>query len=55
VLLATRVNPAERVDSGLRYETFEKDVPPDLQENILKLARDSQDGIWIVTIAEVFR
>ena len=47
------LNGLARFD-GLHFETFEKDAPPELQENILKLARDGQDGIWIVTITKLF-
>jgi signal transduction histidine kinase/ligand-binding sensor domain-containing protein len=47
------LNGLARFD-GLHFETFEKNAPPELQENILKLSRDNQDGIWIVTITKLF-
>jgi len=35
---------------GLHFSGFERDGPPELQENVQKLARDNKDGVWIATI-----
>jgi signal transduction histidine kinase/ligand-binding sensor domain-containing protein len=39
---------------GLHFRAFGGDSPPELQEDILKLARDNEDGVWIATITGLF-
>src|ERR1700734_3719580 len=39
---------------GLHFRGFEKDGPPELQEKILKVVRDNEDGIWIASITGFF-
>lgn len=43
------LNGLERFD-GLHFRGFERDGPPELQENVRKLVRDNKDGLWIATI-----
>jgi signal transduction histidine kinase/ligand-binding sensor domain-containing protein len=39
---------------GVHFRGFEKDGPPELQEKIVKLVRDSGDGVWVATVTGVF-
>jgi signal transduction histidine kinase len=39
---------------GLHFRGFGGDSPPELQEDILKLARDNEAGVWIATITGLF-
>jgi len=42
------MNGLARFD-GLRFRTFLKNGPPELQQNIVNLAPDSSNGLWIAT------
>jgi signal transduction histidine kinase/ligand-binding sensor domain-containing protein len=42
------MNGLARFD-GLRFRTFLKDGPPELQQNIVNLTPDSTNGLWIAT------
>jgi len=47
------LNGLARFD-GVHFRGFEKDAPPELQERILKLVRDKDDGIWIASTTGLF-